>query len=819
MIYLQSPNEYFKYSGLFESYGLNGSNLWEKLNSMVLQDPTKMSVQLAAAAEAHEDFLFQNFETIAEMNAADAILRRNGYDPIFLTLENAYHETLSAVSQINEGLWDTVKGFLSTVTNGGSPLGVLQFVLDIIGVIPASLFGFPIDIMANFINCMIYFWNGEYMMGLINGIMAVPAFGQAIGGLLKGLLWPFKKIFGFLGKAIFGGSKTAIEAAAKLIKGTPGTEKAVAKLAPALKETSGFLAKSGAAILSKITAAIDWVIQKASLGTVSLPKSVIGWTDELVKKAGVLSKGMDDAAEALLKQEQKVVAKAADTAATASKAVGAEAEQAAKAAGKTSTEAGEIAAKEAERVAKKFDNIPGFSKQLQGEVIRSKGYQKLLSDGASDSVKNAFIRDGVNQRLVNSILKETKNTKSLVNALKNPDIIAALAKNKGLKVTDKVLVDAFSSGNVKQIKEVLDVIVSNPKLMKAISPRTAKAISVFRTVPEIFANGPRVFRSAAAALEKLPKLKIPKPPGGAAKWFGKEGADAVFTWHARRSGKYYLLFLLKMYLKQSDCAKYLIKGTPSEALGSVKNAAIDQASSLIPSVLESVKGLVASSQLLNEEDSSTEMGGLLSAADLQELQKISPEGHQAFTEQQAELDKSVKELAEKNSPKNPCSMDAAVAEAAAGGLISQTGIYQAKGGGDVYEIFDEESAAPLMNVVKSQLQAVNQDPNIDPQHPLSTYDPFTKAYFADIYDFYDDSYSPNVTGESRLDKTLDLMVKKGEMEETDREKVMEETITHWQNGTAPEAVLGQEAALPAELNEYLSFLKIGHVNVTPSKIS
>jgi hypothetical protein len=799
MKYLNQADDYLKYSSLFESYGITQENIWDRLNSLVLPDPSALSPQLIAATHRHEDFLLSQFGSITEAYQADAVLRRNGYDPIFLTLENAYTETFNAIDRITEGLWDSVKSFLSTMTNGGSPLGILQFVLDIIGIIPASFVGFPIDMVANLLNALIYFWNGEYIMGMISGIMCVPGVGQAIGGVLKGLLYPFRLVFRGLGTAIV--SSSGVKAAAEVIKKTPGAEKAAATLAPLLKKFGGFMAQTGTGIISKITGWLDWAINKASFGKISLPGSVLGFTEELAKKAKLLAQSSDEAAEALLKKETQVAASAADAGSNAAKAVAADSEKAAIAAGKSATDAADIAAKDAARVAKKFDNIPGFSKELQNEVMKTAGYKKLLADGVSDKIKDEFVRTGVSNKLMRSILNSSKGSKSLVNVLNDPKIVAALAKNNALKITDKVLVDAFTSGNVKQIREVLDLVVSNPQLMKAVSPRTAKAISVFRAVPEVFSNGPRVFRSAVEALKKIPGIKLP-------------GLAGKFSYHGLRSGKYYLLWLLRMYLKGSDCAKYLIKGTPSEALNSVKSAATDSVQSAL---LEKVKSVAASSSLLLEEETSSSVGlPSLTSSEIAELQKISPEGYAEFNKQQEELDKSVKDFAKENTPKNPCSMDAAVAEAAAGGLISQAGIYQAKGGGEVYEIFDEEAAKPLMNVVKSQLAAVNQDPNIDPQHPLSSSDPYMKAYFADTVDFDQEIYMPNATGESRLGKTLDAMVEKGEIDEAEKKKVESETLEHWQNGTIPDSLkeaLGTEAEA---INEYIDRLKIGTVNIKRS---
>ena len=111
------------------------------------------------------------------------------------------------------GFWGTLKSIMSALTEGGSPFGILHFILDILGlvgdfIIPGA--GAVIDI----INAIIYFCRGEWLMGSISIIAAVVV---GVGAGLKLLRWaakPGQKVFGVLAKK--EGAKEAAEILAKM---------------------------------------------------------------------------------------------------------------------------------------------------------------------------------------------------------------------------------------------------------------------------------------------------------------------------------------------------------------------------------------------------------------------------------------------------------------------------------------------------------------------------------------------------------------------------------------------------------------------------
>lgn len=70
------------------------------------------------------------------------------------------------------GFMETLTKLFKAVTEGGSPIGILQFVLDIIGAFGDMIFP-GVSIVADIINAIIYFVRGKYMLAAISIIAAV----------------------------------------------------------------------------------------------------------------------------------------------------------------------------------------------------------------------------------------------------------------------------------------------------------------------------------------------------------------------------------------------------------------------------------------------------------------------------------------------------------------------------------------------------------------------------------------------------------------------------------------------------------------------
>jgi hypothetical protein len=769
MKYISSADEFFgqpNSSNLLES--IAPQTIWETLGSLSFTQYIPATSQEAAAVLNHQVYLLEAFDTIEEINRCENLLIRHGYNPVFLTLEGAYLETLEALSPINEGLMDMAKSFLSTMTEGGSAIGILQFVLDIIGIIPFDAAGIPANEVANFINALISFYRGNFLTGLISLGMAIPAVGAVVFAPIKFAMKPFAKLGEKLIGALWGGAaaKGAVqEFKAGALAIDPGAKASTGifeKLAAGLGEIGKFLATTGIKIIRGLADLIGKALNKASLGIIPKPTGLLKWLDELALKTSAFSKSATEASELLLKDEAKLTA-AADKAAVdaETKAIG----------------AGEAQA-EINKITNKFADVPAFTSKMESDIIKSEGFQKLLTNGASKSIQEKYLMYAAYEKMIGNMLaKEGQVTgKSLIELLKSPNMIAEL-QQVGFRGFDKYLIDAVKAGDSAALSKLLSTIIETPGAAKLLSPNVAKSMAIFREAPELLIQGPKMLKTVQASIAKLEKV-APK---------------------VALSSKALVAFLLKSFIKSNECLSYLGKGTdPNDVFNKVTDAAADKTSS----VALNLAGIQETLSLIAEEDSSDS----ITMEEIDGLKESNPEAYAAISAQVKSAKEVMTKLAAETKPNNPCAVSAAVATAATGALLSQPkGMYSAKGGGEKKDITTEEEMEPLTAAMKNVLNSLGEASDIEPQHPMSSLDPYSQAYLADAWDFKNNSYSPNTDNASRLDATLDELERSGELNASMRDDVKKETLAHWENGTVPKALQTNQE----QVKEGKGFFKIG----------
>ena len=155
-----------------------------------------------------------------------------------------------------------VKMLWNGLTEGGSPIGIFQFILDIVGLV-GDFFG-PVGLIADVINGIIYLYREKYMLALISFIAAMIPFG---GNVLKGWLQtskiakPVMDIGGiYLKDGSKVGAKVTDDAAKVIAKSAPESLKALDYIAKTAKEAvggvSGFIAKFFDKFLGKL---VGWI--------------------------------------------------------------------------------------------------------------------------------------------------------------------------------------------------------------------------------------------------------------------------------------------------------------------------------------------------------------------------------------------------------------------------------------------------------------------------------------------------------------------------------------------------------------------------------
>jgi hypothetical protein len=196
-----------------------------------------------------------------------------------LFVESNYQITkiIEEYTAINEGVVDFLVGLWNALTEDSSPIGILQFVLDLIGFIPASYVGFPIDVVADGLNAIIYMFRGRWLDA---GISAIAAFLPGIGDVAKTVK--------------YGKNAAKLEKAFEsIIKTGKAEEKLIADLAQdsgakvvldGMSSVGSIMTKVFHGIVSGIghilsTPPISWLTFG---GSKWLGKKLISWVDEVI---------------------------------------------------------------------------------------------------------------------------------------------------------------------------------------------------------------------------------------------------------------------------------------------------------------------------------------------------------------------------------------------------------------------------------------------------------------------------------------------------------------------------------------------------------
>jgi hypothetical protein len=365
-------------------------------------------------------------------------------------------------------------------------------------------------------------------------------------------------------------------------------------------------------------------------------------------------------------------------------------------------------------------------------------------------------------------------------------------------------------------------MLENPKILEELAkhePQVAKTINLFKAAPEALVKGTK-------NLGEIQKML--------AKFTGKTAYRGV-------SGKAFITFIIKCFLKGSPCARFLTTQDPNVALNNaainavgkdigiglnetyailstviLENTDLEAAGPTVdqappPTNTDQVAAATAKSEETAAAVSSTEEE--VTPEVLAKFKEENPEGYEQLIKVSKESEEKTKEVAKKLTPKNPCQGDTSTAIAKTGCLIKQPHAY--KEGQVVTNLVTQKDwdESGIMEHEKSILKQLGEDANIDPQHPLSQQSAYVQAYFADVYDKTPNgtkAFSPNYDGPSRLDQTLADLVKEGILNESELSKVKEETLKHWENGTQPNDLIKEVEPTPAEpvkTNE--SLFKIG----------
>jgi len=152
------------------------------------------------------------------------------------------------------GILSMLKNLLNTITEGGSPIGILHLVLDFIGLVGDAFLvvGVPLGMVADLINAIIYMFRGKYVLGAISLIAMIP-FGGDVAKGFKGVAQAFSRPFSKLGTK--GAGKQIAKESAEVLMKQEG--KAFGKS----KRFLEYIKKSAAKIAANISSVISFLLK------------------------------------------------------------------------------------------------------------------------------------------------------------------------------------------------------------------------------------------------------------------------------------------------------------------------------------------------------------------------------------------------------------------------------------------------------------------------------------------------------------------------------------------------------------------------------
>jgi hypothetical protein len=717
---------------------------------------------------SHQVYLLDHFDTLDQINVNENLLLVHNYSPILLTELGTYEKTLEYLESLNESFLTKLKSVLSLMTEGGSVIGIFQFVLDLIGMIPASWFGFPVDILANGLNGIIYLVREQYLMAVINFIAMIDltkVFAPLKLGI-KTVAKPATKLFSKLFSKGFGKAEAAAFKASSEAAANPGIVK---MLGQALGKLSKWLAETGIKMLKGIVPTIVKAVDKLTFGAFKLDKYIPKMTaafDTQIAKLNTFAKEADDASRVLL--SDATAKKAASTLGDASVA----AKKAEKPLNIGAERAVRTGAEQSMYKAAKGGKIGGFSTDMLAKSEAK--FNKLFPGVTNPAVKKNFIYNDATKQLVDNILSKQSG---LLSITKNKKIMAALSTGKTWKGADRMLASAIKKGDPVELGNVMQKMLDDPEffaLIKKTSPDVVKTMSLFRNAPEALITGSKKFAD-----------------------FGKVAAKGAYTYR-----KFVLqqlpVFLLKVALKGTECGRYITRAKSAEEVTDLAKGAAIQ--TLTPD-------MAAVDEILSRVYEQTEEELLqLSQQELDNLRSENPQAYTEFVKTQTETDQKIEELKQKTDSANPCYEKTAITQAEVGAILDTNNKAWKQGQVAVDLTSPEEfDASNLNNYSKGVLSMLKQDTNIDAQHPLADQNPVVQAYFSDVVKS-NGEISYNESDESRLEEMLNTLVKQGKMTLAEKEENRKKIMDAWNSNTVPPEVINaaEEAPNPNE-----SVFKVG----------
>jgi len=445
--------------------------IWESLDSI------QLSFQEAtAASHQYQQVLLESFDEIEDINESQHILFFANISEVGLISSEAYRKAVNEAMAVYESLWSSVKNFISALTEGGSVIGIIHLILDIIGLVPGSWVGFPIDVVANLLNAIIYGIRGMWFLAILSAIAAIPANYLFKG--LKLMFTPFAKILDKLGIAVFKADSAAIKIASSELKAAAGVDKA-STLANGLSGFIGFIKGSLVTILKAVGSLIGKVVSIATFGTVKADKFVKFIETNIEVPLMKAVKGSEEAVIAL---------KSGDDVLSASTKTDVKAVAAAKG----------VPTADIDGLVNKFNKLAAGDGDLVAKATNSRAFKEMVEAGAPKAAQEAYVNAAVARMSFTDAITATDKI------LANPQAVRVL-RSAGW-VTDPAMVkNAINAGDDAVIGKLFKEITEDPLVLKTLSEGEATVLRVYSKYPKDFIKHGRHFDDYLTTLTKIGK--------------------------------------------------------------------------------------------------------------------------------------------------------------------------------------------------------------------------------------------------------------------------------------------------------------------------
>lgn len=704
----------------------------------------------------HQMFILDNYNEIPNIIQNDDFLTRLGYDTIELRLTESYLETLEL---INESVLGSVWDFLKVLVADPDPiemgLNVFRLVLDIIGLVPFTWAGFPIDIVANVMSALISIYKGDYFSAVLSVISAIDVTKASAltSGVLKPIAPILNKIFPILFRS--GQSAVAVEKGVIALHGgiiKMGNKSLVTNVVDLFKGFGKFILGTVATIINVLGSFVKTALDLVTLGAAKKwTAKITQFTSSLAANIKLIGANFETATKIL--SEADTAAKVSKSSSDLAAAARTEAQKAAQAkslaAGKTPAEVGaDIAAATSKfdnKVADKYLTSGGYIGDLRSVVKSDSKFIDSISH-LSDNAKDIAIA----AKVENELLGQAKLVADRV--LKDPKLAEA-AKALGIAPSGKALVAITDPAEAKLFFETF---LKDPKFAKNLSKAEIRAFTPFIAKPEAFIAGVKNFDDTVRALKALTK--------SGNKW-------------AKIRAK--PLTRIVSFITRLVWQKY-------GSMDCILQAGANKANELVMAGTNKVISAALTPQTTNEAST----GDPAVDANNKAANDAAPDIDKLLATQLEQNEKAKEKIATDN--KKDCGRTASAVKAIVGAHIAKFPGSLA-GAGDPNMANDPKKAAEFekqsTEYSKNALKAMGLDATIDAQHSFKSNSPIQRAYYADVYNEDEGVVSLNTSDQSRVSAVIKKMVDEGTLDAKQAASIEQQVMKHLEDGTEPEGAL------------------------------